>query len=333
MNSTRFIEIAQEVSTKTLTPELVQLIKPLIYPSGGNISLQPIRDKFIQLVFNAREAYYNLAQDSEISEVMNSLGYTAAFDANLVSRLLHSFHSNGDLETYRKNLFQTSDLFFFYFRLESLLTFIRGLNKLIVRPRNSGVGPEEAAIAFEVLDLGQTGFSFERLEEIFPIIHKLYNELCRLYDVSDTSLRLLYLDSGSPLIVCIKGDGKIIDAIRKLFIAIWDKVRFRKLDDFERKLESFDKTFEVLEKINSKRDEGVITSEDALRFSHLIATSACELLSKGANLREIQKTEHLNNRALLMQTVETKYLTAGNSNDAEPSTDTPPEDGETSLAP
>lgn len=314
MNSTRFLEIADEVRTKTLVREILAHLRDLTTAVGPDKNLG--KEAFQILLFRAREAYHVLSLDKEVAEVMDSIGFAQAFDHELVARMIHSFHKFGSRNTLRSDLPSASDLFFLYYRLESLNRFIDGIRKHIFDSRKRGVQPGESTLAFEVMDLNQPGFSFDRLEEILPEIRLLYVELCTIFDVSEKGLRILYLDSGSGLTINIKGDAKIVDSMRRLFISVWDKIRFRKTEDFTRSLEALDSSLDILEKINEKKSRGVINDEDARRMSHLVSAHTLSLFEKGATLREIQKNETISNQALLLNNVQVKYLTSGEENKA-----------------
>jgi hypothetical protein len=124
------------------------------------------------------------------------------------------------------------------------------------------------------------------------------------------------MDSGSGLTIGIKGDLKVIDSVKRLFITIWDKIRYRKQEEFKKSLEALDSSLDVLCRIKEKQDAGTIDAGEAARLKHVIINGAVELLQAGTNLQELQSAEVVDNEALLIQLVTPKYLTEHKSSAA-----------------
>jgi hypothetical protein len=309
MQFVRFIELSNDIYKKLYVRELIDCLLPIVNPTGNNIPLQSHKTKFHDLVFMARDNLAFLSQDQETKLMLEGLGLSNAFNSNFIGRLLVIFQIRDTRDALRNTSSDLADILTFFSTLRAFQQLCNSMETLIAKPRVAGLEANEASIEFEVLELGLKGFDLERLEAILPLIDTLFKQLCIVYEEKEASPRILYMDSGSGLIIALKGPEKIIDAIRKLFLAVWDKIRFKKYEDLNKKLETIDSSLEVLDKIKQKEASGSITPEDSARLNHLITDSVFGLFEKGTSLREIQKAETFENRKLLTDMVEVKYLT------------------------
>ncbi|SDS32131.1 Outer membrane receptor proteins, mostly Fe transport [Opitutus sp. GAS368] len=113
-------------------------------------------------------------------------------------------------------------------------------------------------------------FTKAEISAVLPDIKEFYVQIARLYKLDENLVKIAFVDSGSPLVISIKGDGRVIDAMRKCFEAIWERVRFFKDQGIERKIELLDKSVDLLGKISDGEKDGSLTPEDALRIITLL---------------------------------------------------------------
>ena len=311
MQSVRFIELLNDIYKRLFIAELVKLLRPVVEVpvTTPNFNLNGPRASFNETIFRARDNLAFLNQDDETKAMLSSMGLLEAFDAQLIGRLLVIFQTKPSRDDLHKSTHDFSELMNFFATLKAVQRLKNSMVSLISEPRMSGLAPGEMSIEFEVLDLGAKSFDLERIETILPLIDDLFQQLCRVYEIEPASPKIMYMDSGSGLIIGLKGADKVITAIQSLFLTFWEKIRFQKFDEIDRKLETIGSSLDVLEKINVRRTSGSITEEDAKRLSHLITNDVLQLFENGASLREIQKAETIENRKLLTDKVTVKLLT------------------------
>jgi hypothetical protein len=312
MQSERYIDLVDQI-VHSLTADDLSRITVGMLP-GGQFSLNAdvfahAKESFFKLIFEAQARLFNLIADDEIEPVLASLEVRHVFEPKNITALIYALQSSDGPSVLHKNYHWMNVLVRFNAVLSSLVLMRDSMQKLVSRPRLGAQNTSTEILRFEVLDLRQDGFGFDRLEEILPSLHALVSEHCRVFDVDESQIRIAYLDSGSGLTIAIKGDLKVISSIKSLFIAIWDKVRFRKIDDFKEKLEAVDGSLEVLAKIKAKQDSGTIDPGEAARLKHVILAETMHLLQTGTNLQELQNAEVVRNEALLIQMVIPKFLT------------------------
>ena len=71
-----------------------------------------------------------------------------------------------------------------------------------------------------------------------------------------------YLDSGSSFLAGLLSQKEVAETVRILVNQWFDRVRFWKYDTYDRKLESFSKTLDVVAKLHQQVQDGAISSED-----------------------------------------------------------------------
>jgi hypothetical protein len=251
-----------------------------------------------------------MVRDQDAAKLLSELGVLAAFDGNRISRMLVTLQSKATADQIWNSAYEMGELQMFYLNARATVQLESAVSANIQKPRISGLGPDESTIEFEVVDVGAPGFDIQRIEKILPLIDGLYQEVCQAYELPQDPPRILYMDSGSGLIICLKGAAKPIESLRKLIFQIWDKVRYQKLEDLSKNLEAVDASLDVLDKIRKREASGSLPPEEAARLKHLIAANAIELFGTGTSLRELQRAEVVENRKLLEDKVSVKLLTA-----------------------
>jgi hypothetical protein len=318
MQTERLAELVTQVVKATCANELAVRIAEIL-PSGGASAganaFNRVKTHFQATIFQAQAQVHALSKDSEVQALMSKLGVERVFDAQTISTLIFAFQSSSDAPNLWKNFHWMLEIVSFQAVLANLVKLDRVIRDFVTTPRLGVPDKSKTVLRFEVLDLKQDGFGFERLEEVLPKLQALFAEHCRVFDLEQSNTRIAFLDSGSGLTIGIKGDLKVVDSIRKLFVAVWDKIRFRKIEDFKEKLESIDASLDVLTHINEKEKSGVIDPHEASRLKHVILDNVVELMRTGTNLQELQKDDVIQNDAILLHLVVPKYLTGGSAAD------------------
>lgn len=285
MQLTRYLEVAKKIRDDAQLVRIVDELRRLIQ-TNENAEISVTRNAFQSLLLKSRESLIFLRQEQDANAILNELRIEDVFGEANVARFLTAFHAAGDFQNFRGRIPDFAALCHFYNTLKSFITSLEALDKLVGCPRLKSVRAEEAVLQFELLEIGKTGFSIERLGDVLPDIKEFYVQVARLYQSDELALRIAYVDSGSPLMIAIKGDSKVIDAMRKCFESIWDRVRFSKETRAEKKIELLDKSVDLLEKIHSREKDGSLTPEDSLRIRTMLVGSVTGLIAKGTATKE-----------------------------------------------
>jgi len=306
MNTTTFIGIGQWIIVRAHLQDTIQVLGSVL--ENGNLDLKPLRDSMITRLFQAKHEITTLSGNPEYLEVIEGFELHNVFsDENMtqVITILKVNDSSGNIhrDNAKYNVFINA-----FVRLRTFADCIFALTKLVDSPRRKLAHEGEAILDFEVLDLGN-GYSFSRIEDVLHNIHILYEQIAGIYGLNPESISIAFFDSGSPFILGIKGDSKVIKEMKTLLIGIWDKLRFTGLEGRNRKLESLDAHLDLEVKLNELKANNKITSERADQYSVLVFDSAKNLMRNGAAPREMLPTIQIENRDLLRQRVETKLLT------------------------
>jgi hypothetical protein len=140
----------------------------------------------------------------------------------------------------------------------------------------------------------------ETISEVLLNTVNLYATIARAHQMREFQpLTVIYADSGSSFRFDFKGLGEPIKELKELFIEMWNKYRHRKADDFEHNSNAFLSGLKVAKAIESYRQEGLITAEDANRYARQIMESGIALFDAGVLPREIPRIEVVSNQELL----------------------------------
>jgi hypothetical protein len=310
MQLTKLFEVVRKIRVDAKFDSFISELRRLIETSE-NIDIQPVRNVFHALVLETREALVLLKQDSDNRAVIAETKIEMVFNAGIVAKLMHGFQAVGNYDQFRGRTSDFAQLAHIYNTIKAFVVWSEALKNLIEIPRVKTVGADEGLLQFEVLEVDARGFSLDRIAEIIPEINGFYVQVARLYQSDESRVRIAFADSGSPLIIAIKGDSKVIDAMRKCFESVWDRIRFIGAAGVERKIDALEKSVDLLAKVHSREADGSLTPEESLRIRTLLIGNVTGLIAKGTATRETYEKSVIDNRRLMLEKVETKYLESG----------------------
>jgi len=122
-----------------------------------------------------------------------------------------------------------------------------------------------------------------------------------------TPLEVIKIESGTSLIINLKGLGSPIKEIKKLIIEVWTERRHKKADDLINHNKAIENSISLVIKIENKKKKKLLTAHDAERLKHGILRNTFALLEEGALIAEIPHTETIDN-AKLLESFGTKLL-------------------------
>jgi len=317
MQATTLFRTLDHIRQKMQSEPLEKLLAALLF--GSNQALVNSKEQFSELIFEARSRIDALKTDPETALVLDKLSIPAIFETARLSRMLSAMQTVSDTHNLRQQVAHYLDFYQVFSGLVGIKTFRDTLYALVIKPHEQTQSPEEKLLEFEIIDPGNVGIGFDRFRAVLTEIEALHETTSRCLDIS-AHIAIAYLDSGSNTLIAIKTDGKLIDSIRRLIIDIWDRFRFGKYAEMEKTLQSAEAGIEFITLINQKEKDGLLDPAVAAQFRYQAIHASLSLFETGATLKEIQVDTTIDNRALLVGSVNTKLLS--NSPDTGASTST-----------
>lgn len=146
------------------------------------------------------------------------------------------------------------------------------------------IGPIEeghALLELEIDDYGERLVRIRRVSELLEATSALYDTILQIQGVDENELRIVLLDSGTPLKVVFEGAEGAIDAIRRLFTWALNAWRFRGLQQQEREWEHLQEGLDVLSVIREHEEEGDLDPEVAERYRRDVQEQLDAILGRG----------------------------------------------------
>jgi hypothetical protein len=316
MQAQVFGNILEEAHEKLRVKELIQQIQPFV-TRGMNYATSGTKKTLPKLIFEAREGFVLMRQDSAKAELLDRLGFTRMFDPNAMTEVLSILNAVDSTQNVWNNSSNLPPYINFYSSLIALNEFKTAFDKLVLEPKKAGVAESEDVLSFEVLDYDGGGIEPPRLASLMRAITRLHDTVTRVVDVPST-LRVVALDSGSNSLVTVKADGKVVKEIRTLLGQVWHVVRFWKLNDFDRRLQSLDKGLDMLESIDARVKNGTLDHATGELLKHKLKVEAVAIVSHGSLPKEIVVDATVQTRQLLIEKRDPKLLTMGDESSTSP---------------
>lgn len=150
--------------------------------------------------------------------------------------------------------------------LEMTIVSYASLKTYLVTETGEEIGEEESTLRLEILDFQASGIKLTRLRIVIESLENIYNSLISISGLKGDSPRIVFIQSGSNIVLEIKGAAKIIDALSDLFFRVVDSIRFRKYDRIDREIETSNKLLELFEKFAKKSpDEAKILQDKIVK--------------------------------------------------------------------
>ncbi len=127
----------------------------------------------------------------------------------------------------------------------------------------------------------------ERLIKVLDSINVLYESFSTINHLNETNLTVAAIDSGSDKSFDFLGAAKLIEEIKELVIALWDRVVFYKERQVAERVDLIIKSLPVLERIVQLENSQHLSPEQAEILKRNVMSSATKFLEAGAVIPEI----------------------------------------------
>lgn len=162
---------------------------------------------------------------------------------------------------------------------------------------------------FDIVCPEKDGIAPSQLISILESIETLHKNISRVLGLDSTPINIVFMESGSNIKISIKGVAEVIEKIKTAIIQIWQQIRFRELDKFDRKLESVEKAVDLLVYIQEKQNKNELDGHEASLAVDAIWENTLNIIKAGAlPSEEFESNDELNTEKLLSQKREIKQI-------------------------
>ena len=330
MQTLDFTRSLTEIVADLKVRELYLLLENLLVtvpPNNTNWPNQPIPDgqkaSFTELLLTSYAGYDRLMRADSTRKILEGMEAKEIYSATRLNRMMQLVNNSPSLGQIRSGGNpNVAEVFDFYQTLRAFLKVEKTCRTLLQEEKIGKVEPADSLLELQLTDYEGKGVEPERLSAALSILSELQMNIARLLQVQDHRLTVKYLDSGSDFKIGIEGVKDAIDALRNLMESIWDRVRFRDQDAFEKNIEAVTKGLEFLEKVKQAVDSQAVTQEEADNLKTRVFKGVNDLIGLGVTLPITGEGAGVE-RKQLVEKRSTKLLTAGDAAPVGPAPDNP----------
>ena len=139
----------------------------------------------------------------------------------------------------------------------------------------------------------------ERLIQVLEAVTSLHDSCSRIQGVSSDQLTVLSCDSGSDKSFDFLGIAKIVEQIKEIIIALWERVAFFKERKLQAQVEALSETLPVLSTVTDMVNSNKLSKEEAEIVRRGILNGCKKFIAAGAIIPEIEEHSVHNPRVLM----------------------------------
>jgi hypothetical protein len=139
----------------------------------------------------------------------------------------------------------------------------------------------------------------ERLGAVLESVSALYEASATLLGLPHNDLCVLACDSGSDKAFDFLGSSRVMDAVKDLIVALWDRVVLFREQPAAQRHKRAAETLPVLGRLRQLREDGALSPEQAELLRRRFVTGAGKFLMSGALIPEIRDRARMEPSAFL----------------------------------
>jgi hypothetical protein len=311
MQTLQFTRALRTMVEKLKTDKLMELLKPFLVV-GSAIQIDPsTKDTFAALLFDSRTGYTQLAEEPSTAKVLQSLELDEVYETSRLGRLLSLFGQFQTTQNLWSNAQYYADFYSFFNQLVNVGRLRSACIDLLEREKLGQVTDAEELLEIQLIDYDGTGIDEVRVSQFISSLSKLHSAFARMLNISNDRLKFVYFDSGSDLIAAIRSAPTIVKSMSDLLWQWWDKIKFGRYDEFDKKSDALLKGFTVMETVQNAVSQKVIDSETGELLKMQVLIELGKLTGIGATLPFSEQEYNVDERALLIERRDAKLLQSG----------------------
>jgi len=251
------------------------------------------------LLFKSKSNYDQLIEDESNKLILQSLNSDAIYEEKNLS-LLTTIFRNAQANSVILNSHSLKLVNFH----NSLVNTLK-LSKELLISENLDLDFEESIengiVIFQIL-IETEGLETEKYIKIFTAFNELLIALGKIYNETDDKSEIILLDSGSDTNVGIRSGIETAKSLFLIFKEIWDYVTSYKHYKEAKKNSTLLESLSIRAEIQKKVDDGIITKEEGLEYTHMVKTRTDDLIGmKVLPKRIVTETNQIENKKLLSE--------------------------------
>lgn len=312
MQALRFTHSLKRIVAELKAKELVQFLDTFLVQGRPNQPItQDAKNAFSSMLFESRVAFAALEKDPDAAKILADLQLNDLYDPARLGKLLSTFSAQAATQ----GIWGTHENFVEFFSFSTVLLWLIKLSatcsRLLEAERIGEPVPDTTLVEIELVDYDGTGIEAARVNQFFASLTELHTLLCRTLGITDDHLKIIYLDSGSNLLAGIQAGKSIVEALVLLFKEFWEKIKYARFDDFDRKVESLSKGLTFAATLQQQIDNNVVDAETGRILKHRVLSEMTTLIGIGAMLPENEVSERVDQTKLLAEKKGVKLLGTG----------------------
>lgn len=305
MQKIDFVNNLETIVEKLQSEKIVTLFK-----AGFQNGAQPYAYSQINpLLFLSKSNFDKMKDDNKYSGILNSLGGASIYQEQNLSNLVTTMQST-NLHVVVANPALLS-LFNFHYSLINTLTLAKTVLISTDIDTNFEDSINKGIVIFQILIEGE-GLETEKYIKIFSALQDLIQTLSKIFGESKQKPEVVLLDSGSDTNVGVKSGIETAKSLFLVFKEIWDFIINFKHYKQKQINSALIESLSIRAEISKKVEEGVITEQEALEYTHMVKTRTDDLIGMKVLPKQIvTETNQVENKKLLQEFEGLKLLTGG----------------------
>jgi hypothetical protein len=316
MQSLQFVRTLERIIGDLKATQLLQLLDQIVAaPANTNID-QAFRSRFSDAIMKSHTGFEVARQNSDESKVLAALNVARIYDTTRLGQLITAVNHAASAHALR-----SVPAFPDFSNLFEMLTWLTKMSEattlLLEKEKIGTIPPEDQLVEMELVDYDGNP---ETIVIFVSTFAELHSDLATVLG-QKSQLKIVYLDSGSGVKLGFEMAKPVAEGITKLALQIWEKLRYRRYDNFDREMDSLKKGLDLVETVKERVASGALKEEDGKLLTQKIIGNMRKLIGLGAML-PLEKPDE---RLLLAEGRQTKLLTAGGPVEGKPSKADAPE--------
>lgn len=311
MQTLRFVQQLRRIVGELKAQPLSEFISRYLVRQNINIT-ETEKQNFSVLIFESRVGFTELCKDEDAKKILTALEIGNIYAPQRLGRILATFTVQGQSQGLWNNSDNFADFFTFLDMLNWLVRFEKACAQLLEAEKLGERKPEDI-LEVELVDYDGSGVEIDRVSQLFESLSELNKHLARILGITDAQLKVLILDSGSNLLIGVAAAAAISKIIRDLFKDFWEKIKYSKFEDFDRKVESLSKGLSLTTTIHEQVEKKVIEAETGQILKVRILSEMTTLIGIGASLPATEMSETVDRKKLLSEKRGIKLLGSGDA--------------------
>lgn len=318
MQTIQFTRALKRIVEELRARELLELLDPIL-TMGSTINInEGTKNSFSALLFESRVGFYELSKDPQATRILASLKIDQLYAPPLLMRLMTTFSNTGSAGQILANAIWFAEFINFFNMLKWLVAMGRTCSDLLETEKLGESGPEEQIVEMEIIDYDGTGIDPGRVEQFVSTLLELHTDLSLVFGVTDSRIKLMYVDSGSSFLFGVKIAKAIAQHLLVLFKEFWEKIKYRRFEEFDREVDSLSKGLTFVATLQEQVGKSVIDDETARILKQKVLNDMTTLIGLGVMLPTDEAGEIVDQKKLLAEKRGVKLLGSG---DVPPATD------------